>query len=104
MKKVKHAKKYEPTLTDVLEAVQVGFGKHDERFDSMDRRFDTIEQRLDNHDRLLKSLHGGQENLKEQVQDINHRLIKTQNRVEDIADILEVDHERRITRLEKARA
>lgn len=118
MKKTEHTEKYEPTLSDVLEAVQTGFEKvekrlssHDEqfisiaeRFVSIDGHFNRIEKRLDTHDKLLKSLHEGQENMKEQMQDTNRRLINTQNRVEDIADILEIDHEPRITRLERVRA
>lgn len=118
MKNAQNSDTYEPTLTDVLEAVQTGFAKIDERFERVDEkftavdgRFDGIEGRLDGvemilgrHDKLLKTLVEGQENLQEQLNDNTNRLIKTQNRVEDIADMLEVDHESRIARLEKARA
>lgn len=87
---------YESTITDVLEAVQSGFSKIDERFEKIDEQFSR-------HDAMFAILREGQENLKEQLNENTNRLIKTQNRVEDIADTLEIDHERRIARLEKAR-
>jgi hypothetical protein len=74
--------KYEPTISDVLDVVQTGFARHDKMF---------------------ASLHEGQQNLGEQVNDVERRLTNTQNRVEDIADMLELDHERRIKRLEQVR-
>lgn len=82
MKKVKKTTKYEPTVSDVLEVVQTGFARHDKMF---------------------ATLHEGQENIKEQLRDTDRRLTSTQNRVEDIADMLELDHERRIKRLEQVR-
>lgn len=109
MKNAQKSDSYEPTLADVLEAVQTGFAKVEERFDGVDERFEGIEGRLsgvetvlDRHNKLLKTLVEGQANLQEQLNDNTNRLIKTQNRVEDIADILEINHEHRITRLEKA--
>ena len=76
-------------VQDLTEAVQTGFAHH--------------EDILNRHDKALNALHEGQENIKEQLNDVDRRLINTQNRVEDIADTLELDHERRIHRLEKAR-
>ena len=82
MKKVKKSENYEPTIADVLEVVQTGFARHDGMF---------------------KALHIGQELLNGEVHDIGKRLSKTQNRVEDIADILEGKYEPRLRHLEKAR-
>ncbi len=110
MKNAQNPSIYEPTLSDVLEAVQSGFARVDEQFAKVDERFSEIDshfakvdERLARHDALLAVLREGQENLREQLNDNTRRLITTQNRIEDIADVLEIDHERRITRLEKAR-
>lgn len=101
MKEDKKLGELEPTLSDVLEAVQVGFTK--------------VETVLDRHEKMINTLVAGQENLTERVKGIDQRLTVTQNRVEDVAEMLEdmtevVDenrdilfkHESRITVLEKA--
>jgi ubiquinone biosynthesis protein UbiJ len=85
----KKSSSYEPTIKDVLEVVQTGFARHE---------------------KILKTLHNGQENIKEQMSDFSKRLINTQNRVEDIADTVDTiartaDTDRaRILNLEKASA
>jgi len=95
MKKVrKLSKKYEPTIADILDVVQTGFTRHDKMF--------TV-------------LHAGQELLREELKENTKRLNNTQNRVEDVADMLEdvtqstrkdritiVNHEHRIQHLERA--
>ena len=110
MKKVKKKNEYEATISDVLEAVQTGFAKVDERFDK-------IEGTIERHESLLSSLVNGQDQLRDSINILDHRVSKTQNRVEDIADSLgditrvadkdrvsTLDHERRIRHLEKAQA
>ncbi len=107
MKEVKKSTGNEPTITDVMaslqdltEAVQSGFAKHEARFDR--------------HEKILAALHEGQNNLTERVGDMDRRLIATQSRVEDIADMFEsttdvvdesrdqiFDHEIRLKRLEE---
>ena len=95
MKHSSKSSKYEPTIADVLDAVQTGFTRHE---------------------KVLTALHEGQGNLKDQLKDVDRRLSNTQNRVEDIADIFKnvtrttdkdrisiLDHERRIQHLEKTR-
>ncbi len=96
MKKEQKLDELEPTLSDVLEAVQTGFERHE---------------------KILKTLVEGQDQLRGSVNILDQRVTKTQNRVEDIADLLDdmthvtdknkvslLDHERRIRHLERARA
>ena len=118
MKKAKKSKAIiEPTIAEVVgavqdltEAVQTGFAK-------VEKRFNTLEDAVERHGSLLVSLVDGQNNLRERVSILDQRMSKTQNRVEDIADSLgditrvadrdrvsTIDHERRIRHLEKARA
>ena len=118
MKKVKKSKAItEPTVAEVMsavqdltEAVQTGFAK-------VEKRFNMLEDVVERQGSLLGSLVDGQNNLRERVSILDQRMSKTQNRVEDIADSLgditrvadrdrvsTIDHERRIRHLEKARA
>ncbi|MFA6414607.1 MAG: hypothetical protein WC217_00860 [Candidatus Paceibacterota bacterium] len=94
MKKVKKSKaKKAPTTTDMMsavqdltEAVQVGFERHE---------------------KILKTLVEGQEQLRESVNILDQRVSKTQNRIEDVLDENRdsiLGHERRIRHLERARA
>lgn len=86
MKNAQKSDTYEPTLSDVLEAVQTGFAKVDERFAKVDERFDR-------HEHILTTLVEGQQNLREILSErttaIDSRLSKVQNRIEDIVDVLE---------------
>ncbi len=118
MKKAKKSKAItEPTVAEVMgavqdltEAVQTGFAK-------VEKRFNMLEDVVERQGSLLGSLVDGQNNLRERVSILDQRMSKTQNRVEDIADSLgditrvadrdrvsTIDHERRIRHLEKARA
>ena len=93
MKKVKKSKKDKPTLfgvmdavQDLTEAVQVGFERHE---------------------KILKTLVEGQEQLRQGVNILDQRVSKTQNRIEDVVDENRdsiLNHERRIRHLEKERA
>lgn len=117
MKEEKKSGEDEPTISDVLEAVQTGFAKVEERLGRIEGIADQHEGTLTRHDKLLTTLVAGQENLTERVNGIDQRLTATQNRVEDVAEMLEnmtevVDenrdmlfkHGERIAVLEKATA
>ena len=93
MEKMKKSNECEPTLTDVLEAVQGGFQKMEERFEKVDERFDGVDERFASNDAAHTSLFEIQkqtlELLNERTTTIDTRLSKVQNRVEDIVDVLE---------------
>ncbi|MEK7086444.1 MAG: hypothetical protein AAB951_01505 [Patescibacteria group bacterium] len=86
MENTKKSSEFEPTLLDVLEAVQTGFTK-------MEKRFEKVEKQLDRHEGILITLHEGQEGLRELLNEctsaLDKRVSATQNRVEDVVDILE---------------
>ena len=87
-------------MQDLTEAVQTGFAKVEERFD-------TIEGTIKRHDGLLTALVEGQDELRESVHVLDQRVNKTQNRIEDVVDEHHdtlLGHSRRIAILEKARA
>ena len=101
------------SLQEMTEAVQTGFARQEEILTRHEEMLAGHGEMLDKHDRLLKVLVEGQNNLVERVGDMDRRLIATQSRVEDIADMFEsttdvVDesrdqlfsHEVRIKRLE----
>ena len=74
------------SVQDLTEAVQTGFGK-------MEERFEKVEKQLVRHENILVTLHTGQENLRELVNErtnaLDQRISNTQHRVEDVVDILE---------------
>ncbi len=78
MENVKKSSEFEPTLMDVLEAVQGGFQKIDERFASNDVA----------HASLFEIQRQTLELLNERTTTIDTRLSKVQSRVEDIVDVL----------------
>ncbi|MCR4333864.1 MAG: hypothetical protein NUV60_02525 [Patescibacteria group bacterium] len=121
MKKVKKSSKAEPTISDVMGAVQTLAG----RFDGLEKtnktlvgKFDVLEVSVqdlteavqigfERHEKILKTLVEGQDELRESVHLLDQRVSKTQNRIEDVVDentATLLNHGRRITILEKARA
>lgn len=90
MKNTKKSSKYEPTISDVLDAVQTGFARNDAV-----------------HTTLFQSQKQLRELLDERTGTLNQRVSNLQNRVEDVVDMLDSvsrvtdKHERRIVRLEK---
>ena len=90
MKKGKKSDKYEPTIADVLEAVQTGFARNDEV-----------------HATFFQSQKQLRELVDERTGTLNQRVSNLQNRAEDVVDMLDKvarvadKHEHRITRLEK---
>ena len=119
MKKVKKFKaSKEPTLTNVMsavqdltEAMQTGFAKVEER---MDDEFGQVSGRFEKIERGIRSLQAGQDNLTERVGDVHRRAVNLEHRVEDIRDTLAditkaeekdaeatINHEFRISHLEK---
>lgn len=95
VKIAKRLNKYEPTLSDVLEAVQTGFARVDDRFEQVNARFDAVDERFDRLERRAGSLENTVEDMKETLGGVAHAVDK------DAIAIL--NHERRI-RLEKANA
>ena len=92
-KNTKNSKEYEPTLSDVLEAVQTGFTKVDERFEQVDVRFDKMDERFDKLEKRTGSIENTLEDMKETLGGIERAVDK------DAVTVL--DHERRIRHLEK---
>ncbi|MEK7157217.1 MAG: hypothetical protein AAB709_01545, partial [Patescibacteria group bacterium] len=76
MENTKKSSEFEPTLLDVLEAVQTGFTK-------MEKRFEKVEKQLDRHEGILITLHEGQEGLRELLNErtsaLDKRVSATQN-------------------------
>jgi len=72
--------KQEPTLTDVIEAMQVGFGRMDDEFEEVHTRLDRAESITED---ILKTL-------------------RTMSTTIGSHSVSLPDHERRITRLEQA--
>ncbi len=115
MKKAKKSKvSKEPTITDVMgavqdltEAVQTGFSKVEERFGGVEDRLDGVETALGRHEKILKTLVEGQDHLREDIHILDQRMSKTQNRIEDVVDENQDslrEYGRRIAILEKAKA
>lgn len=107
MKEVKKSVEFEPTLSDVLEAVQTGFAKVEARLDHHEDLLSQHGKQLLQQSSVLKTLVAGQDNLLERVNVLDQRVSKTQHRVEDVVDehgTTLLDYGRRITTLEKARA
>jgi hypothetical protein len=104
MKEGNKSKEFEPTVSDVLEAVQTGFARLEAGFDRHEGILTELQTGLARHEKILHTLVAGQDNLMERVNIIDQRLSKTQNRIEDVVDENHdsiFDHERRITILEK---
>lgn len=100
MESINKSNGYEPTLLDVLEAVQGGFAR--------------LEKEYDRHEGILTTLVAGQQNIAEQVGDIQRRVINLEHSVEDVKESLiditnaeekdataTINHEQRISHLEK---
>lgn len=107
MKKVK-SKIGETTLNDVLEAVQVGFTKVENRLDGVENRLDGVENKLDGVENRLGEV-------EYRMTALEKRTGSLENTVEDMKDTLNgvaravdkdslviMNHERRIRHLEKS--
>ncbi len=124
-KSIKKSNNIEPTLAgvtiaiqDLTGAVQAGFARTEQILDRheqilnqhgkvLDRHGKILDRHgkiLNQHGQILGTLHKGQELLSERIGDVEHRLGKTQNRIEDIADMLEGNYEPRLRHLEKTSA
>ncbi|MCX6788103.1 MAG: hypothetical protein NT108_02995 [Candidatus Kaiserbacteria bacterium] len=111
----KSNKKHEPTIADVLDAVQTGFSRHEDILTELQTGFARHKDVLielqtgsERHERILTTLHEGQQNLSEQLKNAGRRLANTQNRNVTRTGVKEkfsiLDHERRIRHLEKTRS
>ncbi len=96
-------KSAEPTLTDVLEAVQTGFKRVDERFEDMDERFDRLEDRVGEVEYRMTGLEKRMGSLANTVEDMREELGAVAEAHSKDSEML-IGHDRRIVRLEKAAA
>jgi len=95
MKSTGNSNEYEPTLLDVLEAVQSGFQKMEGRFGEMGERFNDLGSRVTAVEKRVGTVEVTLEEMAGTLSGIEHAVDK------DAVTI--VDHGRRIARLEEAR-
>ena len=100
----------EPTLTNVMsavqdltEAVQVGFAKVEDRFDDVEQGLDGVENRLGSVEYRMTALENRTGSLEDGVEDIKETLGGIA-RATDKDAVAIINHERRIRHLEKAQA
>ena len=104
MKKVKKSKTIkEPTLTNVMgavqdltEAVQAGFAKVDSKFDNTGVQFDEVKYRITALEKRTGSLENSVEDMKDTLNGVA--------RAVDKDALVIMNHERRIRHLEKSNA
>ena len=110
VKSLKKSSSYEPTLSDVLGAVQTGFVKVDERFDQVDDRFDIVEGRLDRVENKLGEVEYRMTAVEKRVGSLEETVEDMKDTLTGVARAVDKDtltimnHERRIRHLEKAHA
>ncbi len=97
----KKSSSYEPTLLDVLGAVQTGFAKVDERFDQVDNRLDAVENRLGEVEYRGTAVERRVGSVEETLEDMKITLNGVARAV-DKDTLTIMNHERRIRHLEKA--
>ena len=90
MEDTKKSSEFEPTLLDVLEAVQGGFQKMEEK---MEEKFDDLGYRVTAVEKRVSSIETTLEGMKETLESIEHAVDKDAEAV--------VNHESRISHLEK---
>jgi len=93
MEDAKKSNEYEPTLLDVLDAVQNGFTKMEDRFTEMGGRFDDLGYRVTAVEKRVGDVENTLEEMKGTLESIEHAVDK------DAVTI--VDHEHRIVHLEE---
>jgi chromosome segregation ATPase len=91
MENTKKSNEYEPTLLDVLEAVQTGFTKMEEK---MEEKFDDLGYRVTAVEKRVGAVEVTLEGMKETLESIE--------RAVDKDAVTVVNHEHRIEHLEKA--
>lgn len=94
MKKMNKKNGYEATISDVLEAVQTGFAKVDDKFNNMDVQFDEVKYRITALEKRTGSLEDSVEDMKDTLNGVA--------RAVDKDALVIMNHERRIRHLEKA--
>ena len=106
MEDTKKVNEYEPTLLDVLQAVQGGFQKMEERFDGVDERFDKVEGGLEKVETKLGEVENRMTGVERRVGAIEVTLDEMQGTLESIEQAVDkdaeavVNHEDRISHLE----
>ncbi|MBI4088655.1 hypothetical protein HY415_01010 [Candidatus Kaiserbacteria bacterium] len=94
-KRLKKSSNYEPTLSDVLGAVQTGFAKVENRFDNVDGKINDLKYRVTAIEKRTGSIEETVEDMKDTLTGVARAVDK------DTLTIM--SHERRIRHLEKAR-
>ncbi len=89
-------KSVEPTLSDVLEAVNDGFTNVEHRFQKIEHRLDSMDTRLDSMDQRLNTVESQmvtKEYLDDKLADLRGDLVvmmrKEDNKLKKLVDILE---------------
>ncbi len=106
MKKANKSKTSEPTISDAVNAVQKLSGKFDNLSGAVQDLTEAVQVGFERHEKVLKALVEGQEQLRESVGILDQRVSKTQSRIEDVVDENRdavLNHERRIRHLERTR-
>jgi hypothetical protein len=89
----------EPTLHDVINVMQSGFLRIDERFEIIDARFEKIDLRFEGIDKRFDDMDGRFDLLTTNVRDIQQRMGRLELGMEEIADTV-LNHEERMVKLE----
>lgn len=97
METTKKSSEFEPTLLDVLEAVQGGFAKVDKKFEKVDQQFRELTEELGGRmtaiERRVGAIEVTLEGMRETLESIEHAVDKD-------AEVV-VNHESRISHIEK---
>lgn len=101
IKSAKNSKEYEPTLSDILESVQTGFQKVDERFEKVDEQFAKIDGQFEELGYRVTALEKRTGAIEITLEDMRETLNGVARAVDKDALTI-IDHKRRIVHLEKA--
>ena len=80
-KTARKSNEYEPTLTDVLEAVQTGFTKMEEKFDDLGYRVTVVEKRVGAVEVTLEEMTGTLDGIAKAVDKDAEAIINHENRI-----------------------
>lgn len=100
MENAKKSDTYEPTLLDVLEAVQSGFKNVEERFEKVDERFDKIDERFDRVENRMTAVERRVGTVETTLEEMSVTLKSIEQAVDKDAEAI-VNHEGRVSHLEK---
>jgi len=100
MGKAKKLGEFEPTLSDVLEAVQTGFGEMEERFNGVGERFNKVENKIGDVENRMTAVEKRLGAVGNTLEDMRETL-KGVERAVDKDAVTIISHGRRIAHLEK---